>query len=39
MHAAIDATASQFELNKDQLVILKMASSFVAERVAPHTLE
>jgi alkylation response protein AidB-like acyl-CoA dehydrogenase len=39
MDAAIDATASQFELNEDQRAIQEMTAGFAAERVAPYALD
>jgi alkylation response protein AidB-like acyl-CoA dehydrogenase len=39
MDATVDAGSGQFELNADQRAIQDMASSFAADRVAPHALE
>jgi alkylation response protein AidB-like acyl-CoA dehydrogenase len=39
MDAALDTTASQFQLNQDQRAIQEMTLAFAADRVAPHALE
>ncbi len=39
MDAALDATATQFELNEDQRAIQDMTAAFAAENVAPHALD
>ena len=39
MDAAIDATASQFDLNEDQRAIQEMTAGFAADRVAPYALD
>lgn len=39
MDAAIDANASQFDLNEDQRAIQEMTAAFAADRVAPYALD